>query len=516
MNNLEFIRKLYNGKNCYSDPMTAEEIGLIHINSRIESIIEKLVLSHKVIFLTGNPGDGKTYIIKTLDEAVHKVNAYVESDINSVPDLNKVINEIVDCYRNSRACLIAVNEYPFLKLTQGLKRLAPDIYKELINVKKNSIVYDLPKYNADKLFIIDLNERNLLDKDSSLVNEILKKLEVLLSSSKGINKQLDYNLCSLENDFIKEQLLELFGLASIGGEHFAIRDILGAISYMITACIREDGDDNQSLAYYDALFSGSNGLLEYLKRFDPIFLSRPSLDEAIWNGDSLEGWQIAVPETWPKDFENVEEATACFKSLKRRYYFENTCAADLCLLQHREYLQCSDIFKNIDTKKKVIKEDIVRSINKLFLPSDDDKKILRIWTTHSYDLSRETSAAVSSRYIDTSELDILSPRPADWLKGMEYTPSHILIKPKARSSPVLVLDIDFLCILFNIKSGYPVGLLSSQYEQAASIFLKQLDDDGLTEEYEDGEIIIANRSKSYKKSIFIENNKYSFDEGGNN
>jgi len=174
--------------------MTAEEIELLHINSRIESIIEKLVLSHKVIFLTGNPGDGKTYIIKALNKAVQKVNAYVEADINSVLDLDKVVNEIVDCYRNDRACLIAVNEYPFLKLTQGLKRLAPDIYKDLICVKKNSLVYDLPKYSADKLFIIDLNERNLLDKDRSLVNEILEKLEVLLSSSKGVNKQLDYNL----------------------------------------------------------------------------------------------------------------------------------------------------------------------------------------------------------------------------------------------------------------------------------------------------------------------------------
>lgn len=496
--------------------MTEEEIKLLHINSGIENIIEKLILSGKVIFLTGNPGDGKTYIIKSLDKIVKKVNAYVETDINSVLDLNKVINEIINCYRNSRACLIAVNEYPFLKLSQGLKHLAPDIYKDLINVKKNSIIYDLPKYLADKLFIIDLNDRNLLDKDRNLVNVILEKFESLLSSNQGVNKQLDYNLYSLKNNFVKKQLLELFELASISGEHFAIRDILGAIAYMITACIREENEGNENLTYYNALFSGSNSLLEYIKQFDPIFLSKPSLDEEIWNGDLLEGWQITIPEIWPKDFKNVEEATMCFKSLKRKYYFENIYAAELCILQPVEYTQCSNIFKDIDTKKKKIKEDIVRSLNKLFLPSDDDKKRLKIWTTHSYDLSRETSAAVSSRYIDTNELDILTPRPADWLKGMEYTPSHIILKSKTKQFPILVLDIDFLCALNRIKAGYPVGLLSSKYEQAASIFLKELDDDGLTDEYEDGEIIIADRSKSYKKSIFIENDKYSFDEEENN
>ena len=44
------------------------------------------------------------------------------------------------------------------------------------------------------------------------------------------------------------------------------------------------------------------------------------------------------------------------------------------------------------------------------------------------------------------------------------------------------------------------------------MFLQQLDDNGLAEENDDGEVILANRRKSYKKSVFIQDGKYGFEE----
>lgn len=59
MSRLEFVKKLYNGKNCYSDHMSDEELGLIHITSNVEGLIKDMLGKAKIIFLTGNPGDGK-------------------------------------------------------------------------------------------------------------------------------------------------------------------------------------------------------------------------------------------------------------------------------------------------------------------------------------------------------------------------------------------------------------------------------------------------------------------------
>ena len=49
MGNLDFVKKLYNGKNCYSDHMSDEELELVHIHSRVEDLILELLESRKKI-----------------------------------------------------------------------------------------------------------------------------------------------------------------------------------------------------------------------------------------------------------------------------------------------------------------------------------------------------------------------------------------------------------------------------------------------------------------------------------
>lgn len=74
MSNLDFVKKLYNGKNCYSDHMSEEELGLIHISSNVEDIILNLLKANKIVFLTGNPGDGKTFLIKKHEKEILELN----------------------------------------------------------------------------------------------------------------------------------------------------------------------------------------------------------------------------------------------------------------------------------------------------------------------------------------------------------------------------------------------------------------------------------------------------------
>ena len=56
--------------------------SLSHISktSRLESIIPEMLDKGKIIFLTGNPGDGKTFIIKALDGVIKHHNAFVETE----------------------------------------------------------------------------------------------------------------------------------------------------------------------------------------------------------------------------------------------------------------------------------------------------------------------------------------------------------------------------------------------------------------------------------------------------
>lgn len=512
MSKLDFIKKLYNGKNCYSDHMNEEELGFLHISSGVEQIVSDMLDKRKLVFLTGNPGDGKTYIIKAIDSCVVRNNAYVETDFNEVTQYDKVAQIIVDLYAEKRAAVFAINEYPFLQLCKEIKRINPEIHSEIMRAKKAAITYEVSE-PIKQIAIIDLNERNLLAKDSHLLDSLVTEMVDLLSSEPIHNQALAYNLRALKTPEIKRQLVSLLELASSECEHFAVRDILGALAFTLTACTM---DEDEGDCYYSAIFNGSNSLLCSIQKFDPIYLSAPSLDEALWNGTLTEGWLLEVPRKWPNDpsFEDdVDAAVECFKEIKRKYYFENLDGQGLLKLQPEEFQKSMEVFVSFDAQKKKTKERIVRSINKLFLPSSDDKKQLHIWTTHRYDLSQEAAVAVSSKSVDSSSLEIKMPRPADWLQDMEYMPNHIILKPKDGASPILTLDADFLRTLDAVENGYPVGLLAPQYEQAAAMFLQQLDNNGYAEENDDGEVILASRTNSSKMTVLIQNGKYDFEEG---
>lgn len=157
---------------------------------------------------------------------------------------------------------------------------------------------------------------------------------------------------------------------------------------------------------------------------------------------------------------------------------------------------------------------LVNSMNRLFLSTDEEKERLRIWTTHSYDLSREAGAAVSTKYIDTSDLVLDYPEPITWLKELEYAPRYLIMKLKDSEEPKLEIDIDLLRSLIGIKNGYPVSLLSGRYEQAVSQFAQELALTSVARDYGNGEILIANRRDGSLNKIVIEENKYRFSEGG--
>lgn len=517
MNNLQFIKKLYNGRNCYSDSLTESELELLHIPSGVEAVVRKMVNENRIVFLTGNPGDGKTYIIRTIEQTLQRENVYVEKDLNSVTDaaIEKVVTNILECFHNNKSCIIAANEFPFFKLIRASRFLAPELYKELIAIKKNTIIYGYSTVELKRICIIDLNERSLLDKDRSIITPIIEKFVSLLKNNQGINPVLDYNVSALQNEHVVEQLKKLFSLVAMSGEHFAMRDILGAISCTITSCTN---DEDRWGYYYDALFSGDNDLMTFVSSFDPIMLTVPSLDEQLWNGEITEGWLMEQPACWPYELteSSIEEANELFKSIKRKYYFENIYAKNLSELQPTDFLECECIFTRLtqSSEKRQILRMLIHSMNRLFLSSDDERDRLRIWTTHSYDQSRVAAAAVSLRYVDAIELELLYPSPPSWLMDMEYSPNCLLMRLK--NIPEVKLEIDTILLrgLICIKNGYPSSLLSSQYELSISQFTQQLSTTRYAKNYGDGKIVLANRRDGSQKNIFIEDNKYRFNDRG--
>ena len=349
MDNLQFIQRLYKGKFCYSDSMTEEQIALLHISSGVERIILRMVADNRLVFLTGNPGDGKTYIIKALRDRLGDI--YIETDLNMLTndELDGVLERLNTCYTQGKACIIAANEFPFHKLISRCRKSFPQLYADILTAKKNVLAYGNQTIDLKRICIVDLNERNLLDKDRCIVKQVLDRFTELLQPYCGSNPVLAENVKALTTELVQQQTLHIFTLISMSGEHFVIRDILGALSYMLVSCISSDNYENAH--YYDALFTGNNDLMAFASQFDPVLLSHPAWDEMLWNGDVTEGWQLDAPTRWPveltKESDSVEDAVKLFKSIKRKFFFENAFAKELVALQPQYYSECIDTLSEI-------------------------------------------------------------------------------------------------------------------------------------------------------------------------
>ena len=510
MNALEYIKKLYNGKNCYSDHMGQNELNVLHIESNVEKMIENFLSQRKIVFVTGNPGDGKTFLIKSISKPA---DVYTETDLNNVGNYSEVAGRVIKCYEDSKPAIVAANEYPFMLLLKVIKQQNVRLHDEIVAVRDSAVVYSNSLTRPEKVVVVDLNNRNLLDKDRGLPEMIIKKMCNLLKNEENLSDTLKYNLKALDDSFVRGQVISLFNLVTRGKEHYAMRDIMGAFAYVLTAC---ESEESRGMPYYEALFSGANGLLRSIQQYDPINLTIPTLDERLWNGEITDRWTLGLPEVYPCDEQfddDSESAIALFKKLKRKYYFENLGGTDLFILQPSDILKY-DLFNVFESKHKQIKEAIIRSINKITVPSDNNRSQLQIWTTHHFNRSLETDVWVSSSFVDARDLELLMPRPSDWLAGIEFIPNHLILRYKRKDvdgeCPSLYLDMDFLRVLESVDDGYPVSLLPPQYIQSINTFLQQLANNNLSEEYGDGEFKVASHSSNYARTILIINDKYSF------
>ena len=82
------------------------------------------------------------------------------------------------------------------------------------------------------------------------------------------------------------------------------------------------------------------------------------------------------------------------------------------LLERRKELKLS-----VSVTTRAPRPGEIEGVNYFFRSEEQ----LHIWTTHRYGLSQEAAVAISNKSVDSSELEIKMPRPADWLQGMEAT-----------------------------------------------------------------------------------------------
>lgn len=74
---LQFVRDFYRGSSAYADHIDSSLLSNIHLVTRLDQAILDAVMDGKDIVLTGNPGDGKTHIIRMLRDKLEALGKSV-------------------------------------------------------------------------------------------------------------------------------------------------------------------------------------------------------------------------------------------------------------------------------------------------------------------------------------------------------------------------------------------------------------------------------------------------------
>ncbi|MED1947213.1 MULTISPECIES: ATP-binding protein [Brevibacillus] len=473
---LDFIAKLYNNRNSYADVFSNDELEALHVESGIEPLLRKYIEQKKQIFLTGNPGDGKTHLIKSLRDILEHHEAFIEPDANSIKDEEEFLGKLESAIKAGKPCIIAINEFPLLSILESLGERLPGFHQISAQREKGIIYNKSAEYPIREVVVIDLNNRNLLS-----INMAQRTLEKLLEISRACGNcscPSKQNLVKLKHPIVQERLLALIEKIGSIGMHVVMRDLLGFFAYVITGgkkCIvkeKEEYNDNQ---YFNLVFSGFNQLFSSLSVFDPYHYTHPEIDESLWNGTLREGWLFENQYEAP---ENTDDPIEAFKALKRKFYFENERGGELLDLLPVEYKAYYEVLKDgYDRDYEMIRR-IISGINKFFNPDDHEDDKLKIWTTHKYELRTYPKVAVSSKYAYSNQIELLVPKLPSYLKDMEYVPDHFLLrifKNKDNSRYVeLRIDLSLYRVLTLVQSGYPSQLVPEQHQFKLLRFMKEL------------------------------------------
>lgn len=476
---LDFIAKLYNNRNSYADVFSPEELHALHVESGIEALLSKYIEQKKLVFLTGNPGDGKTHLIKSLKSILDVHEAYVEPDANSIKDEEAFLTELTKAVSEGKPCIVAINEFPLISLLEKLGDRLPG-FQQIMIQREQGIIYNKGSEETVKeVVVVDLNNRNLLSKGM-----LEKTLNRLLDISKPCENCQDSMGCSASNNLIKlkhpivqKRLFSVIEKIGSIGFHVVMRDILGFFAFVITSgkkCVIRKSEDSNDNDYYNLIFNGSNELFSALAIFDPYHYSHPEIDERLWNGTLTDGWLFEDKYDAP---ENSDEPLEAFKALKRRFYFENERGNELLDLLPTEYKAYYDVLiQGYDRQDEMIRK-IISGINKFFNPDDHEDDKLKIWTTHKYELRTYPKVAVTSKYAYSNQIELLVPRLPVHLKEMEYVPDHFLFrvyKSKEKAFVELRIDLNLYRVLTLVQIGYPSQLVPEQHQFKLLRFMNEL------------------------------------------
>lgn len=477
---ISFVEKLYRNANSYADRLTLEELDWIHVDLGLDDHLLQCAKDGRQVVITGNPGDGKTFVIERLRETlVSTHNAVVITDANACTDA-EILSSWRSCDANNRAFILAINEWPLFELRRLARAEGFDPVDEAVRQVRAAVYFgDPPAPPQGRVAVIDLNLRNVLAQ-----RVVIAALD-RLTDDRFVSELTDAdpakaNVARLRSDRVKARLAALLEQASRRGEHTTMRQLMGFLAFVITGGtdatgrIMSQGDGR--FLFANLVFEGGIGPLFDLvgRSLDPAVVTHPDIDEDLWRGTT-------DPNDWldPNDVPLApascaeEDRERCFRVAKRRFYFEHARGDDLLRYLPSDEAEFDRVLREGLQGDPQLVREMVLAVNRFFEPdcSQDEDDHLTLWQSHRYDV-RAPTAFVALYTQSADAIAAEGPRLAEWVEAwlpddMRRVGQFSMTAANTHGDPSrLLIDREVYLLRPEEPFGGPSGMVADRFGAA--------------------------------------------------
>ncbi|MCY4103069.1 MAG: DUF4338 domain-containing protein [bacterium] len=418
---ISFVERLYRNRNSFADRLSAEELNWIHVDLGLDQFVLDAVEEDCQLIITGNPGDGKTFIIQRLRAELERRGTTVFTDANACTN-KEILAAWRMCEEKRVPFVLAINEWPLFELQRLARQGGFAPVDEAVRQVQEAIYYgQAPDSEQGRVVVVDLSLRNVLAPPVTtnalqrlIADRFIGQLDDLDPAKTNVNR--------LRHERVQERLAALLEHVGRRGHHTTMRQLMGYIAYILTggtgSTQRLRELTGTRFVYATLAFQGGDGPLFDLVRtaFDPARTTHPRYDEELWRGTTrpadwidpsdVPGAVAACPEVNRKRF---------FEVAKRRFFFEHAAGHELLGVLPRDEAEFDEVLHGGTQGDVLIVRTMVLAINRFFEPdAPDDDSELTLWQSHRYDV-RAPAAFVALHRASANAMMVEGPSLASWV-----------------------------------------------------------------------------------------------------
>lgn len=475
----QLVRNLYRGATGYADDVPLDDLRRLHVRTRLDDVIAEHIRARRSVVLTGNPGDGKTHLLRILEPEIAALGAVVERDASAVP--NDVIAENWrEAIAAGKPYFIAVNESVLFKLVATYPDFAP--LKEARQQVMDAIGYDTqPDLSITDVVVFDLSHRHTLSRE--LVNDIFDKLTEAAMLPRcaqcplqGCDRERNRILLRGDSNRVRDRLQAIFDAITRRGVHVTMRDLEGFVAYLLfadrdcTTLLRRS--DDADLALPQLPYRGQGPFFDAVRQaFDPARVCHPIFDDALLDNTLATADWCHADSAYSGSLDT--HAVERFARRKREFYFYHRQGDALLQLAGDDEQAFAAFLAESDPRRSL--RNILQKLA-IFFGRAADADRLPVWQSHRYDQSAQR-ILYAMKQRERKEFELLRPHLARHMTAaFDLADDHRVLRLKGKPQASLRIDFALFRLLHKAELGLPILLLQPEATRRVWQFLEQLTD----------------------------------------